>query len=650
MDQVQKKMWKLRQRDYIEAGKVKGIIPFFAVNKGETDIRMVFNGSATDRSGASVNTALWAPHFSLPSVTTTLRAVDDGTFFSDVDIAEMFHNFFLHEDLRPFCGVDVTLLQTEEAWERGRTKGWERWCRATMGLTDSPYRAIQIMLWAKELVLGDRRDETNPFRWNHVELNLLGSKTYDASRPSVSKRRADGILAADMFQYVDDLRPVGPSEEDCRSATRRAASRCNRLGVQDASRKRKYPSKTPGPWAGTITRTREGVQGSVPQGKWEKFRRIVREDLESLRSDPASMDRAQLESHRGFLNHLARTYCWINPYLKGYHLTLDAWRPYRAADGWKLTGAELRAVMEDEAVETTEDLEAPPTASAAPRFEGDLEALVELTVPLEAPVVPLRATSSVVAKYLTGDASGRGFGSALWIDGHIEYESGLGGESWAGESSNWREATNLAERITRLGSEDRLRGSLLVVLTDNSTFESTYWKGSSRTSPKLHRIILDLYKAARDGGFLLKVYHISGRRMIASGVDGLSRGDRLEGIGVQQGRRSGWYFQRVTGRQARLRDYDDDFRGLVKDAWASVPDLLPASADVDEDISLWRSLRRGSTTEVGNQELRPDYIEMNNRWRKREKAKGAAPSMSMNRAEYTQSIDYFFPTHPPLGI
>ena len=38
----------------------------------------------------------------------------------------------------------------------------------------------------------------------------------------------------------------------------------------------------------------------------------------------------------------------------------------------------------------------------------------------------------MMAKYLTGDASGRGFGSALWIDGHIEYESGLGGESWAG--------------------------------------------------------------------------------------------------------------------------------------------------------------------------------------------------------------------------
>ncbi len=399
-----------------------------------------------------------------------------------------------------------------------------------MGLADSPYRAVQIMQWAKEVIYGDRKDAANPFRWDYVELNLLGSESYDAQKPSVSKRRADGTLAADVFGYVDDLRPVGPGEEECWLATRRTASRCNHLGIQDASRKRKGPSQGPGPWAGTITRTKDGVQGSVPQGKWDKCRAILRQDLDALRRGHTSMDRAALESHRGFLNHLARTYGWINPYLKGYHLTLDAWRPYREEDGWKLAAAELRQVIEDADGPPAEDPVAPATASAVPRFRQDLEALVELSEPEVAPVVALRATRSAVAKYLTGDASGQGFGSALWIEGQIEYESGLGGASWAEESSNWREATNLAERIARLGAEGRLRGSLLVVLTDNSTFESTFWKGGSRTSRKLHQIILDLYKASRDGGFILKVYHISGRRMISSGVDGLSRGDRLEGM------------------------------------------------------------------------------------------------------------------------
>lgn len=101
------------------------------------------------------------------------------------------------------------------------------------------------------------------------------------------------------------------------------------------------------------------------------------------------------------------------------------------------------------------------------------------------------------------------------------------------------------------------------------------------------------------------------------------------------GRSRGWYFQRSNGRQAKLRDYDDDFRGLVKDTCLAQPGTLPPSVDVDEDISLWRSLRRGSTTEVGNRSLAPECIDMNNRWRKRERAKGVAPTLSM-RETYTQ--------------
>jgi len=31
-----------------------------------------------------------------------------------------------------------------------------------------------------------------------------------------------------------------------------------------------------------------------------------------------------LESHRGFLVYIARTYPMINPYLKGIHLSLDS--------------------------------------------------------------------------------------------------------------------------------------------------------------------------------------------------------------------------------------------------------------------------------------------------------------------------------------
>ena len=87
---------------------------------------------------------------------------------------------------------------------------------------------------------------------------------------------------------------------------------------------------------------------------------------------------------------------------------------------------------------------------------------------------------------------------------------------------------------------------------------------------------------------------------------GLERGIRRREL---RGRRTGWYFQRSNGRRAKLKDYDDDFRSLVKDACAVDAALLPPSVDIDEDISLWRSLWRGSTTEVGNQGLPPESID-----------------------------------------
>ena len=48
-----------------------------------------------------------------------------------------------------------------------------------------------------------------------------------------------------------------------------------------------------------------------------------------------------MESIRGLLVYVARTYRDMNPYLKRMHLTLDSWRPYRDKDGWRLRGEEL---------------------------------------------------------------------------------------------------------------------------------------------------------------------------------------------------------------------------------------------------------------------------------------------------------------------
>ena len=202
-----------------------------------------------------------------------------------------------------------------------------------MGLTDSPYRSSQLLIKAKYIAYGDRHDINNPFQWEIVVLNLPGSPGYDPTRPWVMKVRVDGHLACEVYLYVDDGRITGWSAEECWKASKRFCSVLNSLGIQDAARKRTHPSRTPGPWAGTVVHTNEGVALTVTSAKWKKTRSMVEELSEMVRAGP--LPRQRLLEIRGFLIYVARTYKWMNPYIKGLHLTIDGWRADRDAQGWK---------------------------------------------------------------------------------------------------------------------------------------------------------------------------------------------------------------------------------------------------------------------------------------------------------------------------
>ena len=81
----------------------------------------------------------------------------------------------------------------------------------------------------------------------------------------------------------------------------------------------------------------------VSQEKWEKTKRLVKEMLEMIPQDYYPL--ARLLQIRGFLMYVVRTYPWINPYMKGLHLTIDSWRPHRGLDGFKLRGKELENAL-----------------------------------------------------------------------------------------------------------------------------------------------------------------------------------------------------------------------------------------------------------------------------------------------------------------
>jgi hypothetical protein len=93
-----------------------------------------------------------------------------------------------------------------------------------------------------------------------------------------------------------------------------------------------------------------------------------------------------------------------------------------------------------------------------------------------------------------------------------------------------------------------LHGKEVFLLTDNSAFEGTFYKGHS-SSEKLSDIILRLRILQQRSGCIIHVIHIAGTCMKAAGIDGLSRGDLLEGM--MQSTTDPWRFIRSVRRQMK---------------------------------------------------------------------------------------------------
>jgi hypothetical protein len=330
-----------REKGYIDLGLVESLISFFDVPKGLTDIRMVYDGT---KSG--LNEVLWAPWFPLPTVDNLLRSVEPGTWMADNDVGEMFLNFVLHESVQALCGVDLTKYFPEGVPD-GTQVLWERWTRCAMGLRSSPYQACQGMMWALEIIAGDRNDSENVFCFDRVRLNLPGNHDYDPKRPWVYKERADGKIACDVHCYVDDLRTCGTTEKECWRASQRVSSILASLGLQDAARKRRLPKMDAGAWKGSVVNTAEGsVTILATRDKWVKLKAALDWIKEELKN-PNGMDHKLLERKRGFLVHMVQTYPSLNPYLKGVHGTLDSWRRNRDINGFRMHEDKKRSKESD---------------------------------------------------------------------------------------------------------------------------------------------------------------------------------------------------------------------------------------------------------------------------------------------------------------
>jgi len=547
------KIVKVLRRGYLAFNPdIKSLVDVFAVQKG-LDIRCVYNGAS-----CGLNEALWAPNFWLPKASSASRLLDYGYYSVDLDMGEMFPNFPLPQALRPYSGLDLSpfrslfeteapdLLRDAPGLEDGRL--WVRWERNWMGTLPSPYMSIRFFYWAEDFVRGKRTDPANALAWDKVKLNCPGSDGFDPTAARVMKWRSDvERVANDIITFVDDVRASGWSAEEAWQVSRQLASRLQYLGIQDAPRKRRPPCCDPGAWAGAIFSTLgDKITQTVSQAKWEKGRAYIVELKSFMDAHPVDcvFSYKHLEQIRGFLVHLAMTFDFLKPYLKGLHQTLAYHLGRRDKLGWKRgerdwmtyvsNQVESGGMTADEAFQALhppafEDIPVPVNVSPLQRMREDFEVLDDYFSAECPPVMLLRCRKVLYILYGFADASGSGFGSSFQLPSGVSLRIGTWGKDDEDKSSNWREFENVVEALEDQAAKGELADAVVYLATDNSTVEACASNGTS-SSPLLHSLVVRLRKIEIATGCRIILFHVSGERMKAQGTDGFSRGSLKEGI------------------------------------------------------------------------------------------------------------------------
>jgi hypothetical protein len=619
------KLRAILTRRYVLSGPVKSLTQYFDVPKCD-DIRMVYNGSS-----CGLNAALWTPNFWLPTPQSATRLLDFNFYSVDIDLGEMFLNYPLHTSLQAVSGIDITPFAVPLGFPPNKPI-WLHWVRMWMGARPSPFFAVKYYYLAEEFIRGFHLDRNNIFHWSRIKFNLPGSPNYLPDLPWVMKWNDDAkAIANDLIAFVDDLRISGRTAEEAWQAGRVVASRLQYLGNQDAARKRRPPTLTPGAWAGAIFRVGEKfIRKSVTAEKWNKGRKLVQDlckscqlidesgNLKSLEQDiygnnASLISYKQLEIVRGFLGHLSMTFEILTPYLKGFHLTLAAHLPQRDQEGWKMSNAEWsqylsykfqnQMISEEEYFEYSQESKGhsttPPTVvTPLPHLLQDLFALHTFFDKMDPPEINVRRSSTRVILYGFGDASGSGFGrSTLGPDG-ISCTYGVWGKDEENVSSNYREFSNIVSAVEEQGKLGNLKGVQYFLFTDNSTVEAGLHKGNT-PSRKLFGLIVKLRAIQLQTDCDLFVSHVSGKRMMAQGTDGISRGNLKEGVASGQSMLSFIPLHlNALERQPNLKAWISEWAGTELE-YLSPEDWFTRGHDIDggelDSLGFWRPIYRSGT-------------------------------------------------------
>jgi len=576
--QLRAKVFQLKFRWYLEKGSPDLVTPRFPVEKvadeqGKVlDIRCVWDAK---RNG--LNDTLWCPSFSLP----TTRCAEDlvvkwlsipvgdylrggsppqdysldqnlmrKSYQFDLDVAQQFNNYQMHKKERHSHGVRFISTRNDGSVE---PQTFLQCSVLNFGCVCSPYVATQGQERIMELCEGNPSDASNPFQYSECWLNLPGSLTYDPSMPRVILLRTDGEMATKRVTFVDDIHGAsrGTDEDPAREASRRLAGKMNYYGNQDAARKRGPPTLIPRPWNGFMTHTDTPypVKGTTAK-KWNRGRAGLNwiwqqleipdgtEDpiayIDSLKGWDVRLDTAELRRISGLWIHLTETYREGRCFLKGFFNALEAFRNDRDLDGWRLQVSmdNCQALEENDASRHEALAEYPVLTRVTYQLVLHVRALRRLFDSEEPRVVPIRPTEMVKLRYAAGDASAEGFAQAVqYPELFIDERDGLWLPEMAEKSSNLREAQNIGNHLLRDIKAGRHNGCEIWQATDNAVWSAVCNKGMSSVR-HLFDLLVEIKIACHEHQVFYHCFHISGDRMIATGIDGMSRGDRDSGISL----------------------------------------------------------------------------------------------------------------------
>jgi len=452
----------------------------------------------------------------------------------DIDIGKHFNNFRVHPEDQDSMGVRYIYTNTVDRLPEDAQEKEELWkfSSCCFGNSNSPYICCQGQARLMEVAMGDPSSPDNEFQFARCHLNLPTARDYDPSLPRVLLLRKDGELATRGVTFVDDARIAarvrsGKFGFDLAAAgCKQLKSRLNSMGNQADDRKWRPPSPRPGAWNGVIIHTDTPFpMKSTTVKKWDKFKKGLSLILDSVAEGYTFLETALLRKVAGLGVNITEVYPLGRTYLKGFFNAIEAWREGRDLDGWKLS-----ELMDESAGMDARDASLvefskgyPVSTHVTNELIDHCRALTELFKNPSPLLVPLRPTEAHKIRYISGDASAEGFFIATqYPSGAIETREGLWEKSFSEASSNLREAQNFGNHMLEEIRSGKHTGCALWAFTDNAVWSQVWTKGMSSVR-HLFNLALAIRIAAQEHEVWIHMCHVSGARMILTGIDGGSR-------------------------------------------------------------------------------------------------------------------------------